>query len=89
MDTTATFPTRSPEVIESTRKRARKLKSRNDWLVHFRKAKTDKTLTHMAERILRTIDSGVPDQVNMWLAYGDRQDEIEQGKYTRITRLSS
>ena len=57
-------------------------KSRLEWLIHFRKAQCEETLTHMAERLWDSLTCKT-NRLNMWLAYGDRQDEIEQHKFTR------
>ncbi|MFM4814737.1 MULTISPECIES: hypothetical protein [Aeromonas] len=71
-----TFPQRNTVTRHS------ESKSRLDWLIHFRKAKCEETLTHMAERLWDSLTCKT-NRLNMWLAYGDRQDEIEQHKFTR------
>jgi hypothetical protein len=55
-------------------------KTRIDWLIHFRRAVAHETLDHMAERCWGSI--GNPkDKAEMWLAYGDRQEEIDRGQF--------
>jgi hypothetical protein len=36
----------------------------------------------MAERLWESLSTS-PNRLDMWLAYGDRQDEIEQNRFVR------
>ncbi|PTV43280.1 hypothetical protein [Aeromonas sp. Y311-2] len=69
------FPRRQKQVAPQPKTRA-------DWLIHFRRAKCDETLRHMAERLWESLSTS-PNRLDMWLAYGDRQDEIEQSRFVR------
>nr|BDT52628.1 hypothetical protein [Raoultella planticola] len=59
---------------------ARAPKSRVDWLVHFRKAVIHDTLDFMADRLWASLQSP-KDKAEMWLAYGDRQQEIDNSQF--------
>lgn len=60
--------------------------SRVDWLIHFRLAVTHDTLDHMAERLWNS-DLEHTIKLNMWMAYGDRQDEIDHNKFVKRVAL--
>lgn len=55
-------------------------KTRIDWLVHFRKAVIHDTLDFMADRLWESLQSP-KEKADMWLAYGDRQQEIDNGLF--------
>lgn len=59
---------------------ARAPKSRVDWLVHFRKAVIHDTLDFMADWLWASLQSP-KDKAEMWLAYGDRQQEIDNSQF--------
>ena len=59
---------------------ARAPKSRVDWLVHFRKAVIHDTLDFRADRLWASLQSP-KDKAEMWLAYGDRQQEIDNSQF--------
>lgn len=59
---------------------ARAPKSRVDWLIHFRRAVIHDTLDFMADRLWESLQSP-KDKAEMWLAYGDRQQEIDNSQF--------
>lgn len=60
--------------------------TRQDWLIHFRLAVTHDTLDHMANRLW---DSMEDDNLRlaMWMAYGDRQDEIDNHVFVKRVKF--
>lgn len=54
--------------------------SRADWLIRLRRAKCHDTLEFMADRLYESLAS-TKEKADLWLAFGDRQDEIDQGRY--------
>lgn len=59
---------------------AKATKTRVEWLIHFRRAISHETLDHMAERSWESLHAA-KDKADMWLAYGDRQQEIDNGVF--------
>lgn len=60
--------------------------TRQDWLVHFRLAVTHDTLDHMANRLWESItDDRI--RLEMWIAYGDRQDEIDNNVFVNRVKF--